>query len=97
MCVYMFSVHICIFSIQVLSKVDLNAQKKDIVVELLDKIILYHSTSGTNALGVKGAGLQKFCDLLNILYSKTPSEGYTDSNLKNEFAAKYKVSVKYLM
>lgn len=75
-----------------LSQVELTPAKKEVVVELLDKVILYHFTSGSGgALGVKGAGLQKFCDLLNVLYARSPAEGFSENSLKQEFAAKYKV------
>lgn len=79
-----------------LSKIELTPSKKELVVELLDKVISYHFTSsGGGPLGVKGAGLQKFCDLLNTVYSKSPAEGFSEAYLRQEFASKYKVCISY--
>lgn len=79
-----------------LSKIELTPSKKELVVELLDKVISYHFTSsGGGPLGVKGAGLQKFCDLLNTVYSKSVAEGFSEAYLRQEFASKYKVCISY--
>ncbi|KAG8192516.1 hypothetical protein JTE90_018036 [Oedothorax gibbosus] len=83
------------YMIDILSRVELTANKKDVVLDLLDKIILYHSTKATSAMSSKGAGLQKFSDLISILFSRTSSEGYREVDFKKEFSIKYRVFLQY--
>lgn len=59
------------FMLELLSKADLSPGKKDIVSELLDKIIQYLTVSSTSPYQRKGNGLQKFADLVKIVFSKT--------------------------
>lgn len=96
MCYFMLIVSILytlIFMFQILSRVELTAHKKDVVLDLLDKIILYQSTKTHNVWSSKGAGLQKFSDLISILFSRTSSEGYKELDFKKEFSAKYRVKL----
>ncbi|XP_022249147.1 regulator of telomere elongation helicase 1 homolog isoform X2 [Limulus polyphemus] len=79
------------FMLEVLAKVDLTAQKKDIVLDLLDKVILFLTVNNTSPWMTKGAGLQKFSDMLRILFSKA-SLGATSNNIiKKEFSRMYKI------
>ncbi|XP_076361576.1 regulator of telomere elongation helicase 1 isoform X2 [Tachypleus tridentatus] len=78
------------FMLEVLAKVDLTAQKKDIVLDLLDKVILFLTVNNTSPWMTKGAGLQKFSDMLRILFSKA-SLGTTSNIIKKEFSRMYKI------
>ncbi|XP_054719793.1 regulator of telomere elongation helicase 1 homolog [Uloborus diversus] len=83
------------YVIDILSKVELTPKRKEVVLDLLDKIILYHSTSITNIWSSKGAGLQKFSDLLNILYARSSADSYREMEFKKEFSTKYRVFLQY--
>nr|XP_015914103.3 regulator of telomere elongation helicase 1 homolog [Parasteatoda tepidariorum] len=83
------------YVIEILSRVELTPQKKDVVLDLLDKIILYHSTSTSGLFGSKGAGLQKFSDLVSILFSRTSPDMFREYDYKKEFASKYRVFLQY--
>ncbi|GIY04856.1 hypothetical protein CDAR_232831 [Caerostris darwini] len=82
------------YMIEILSKVELTANKKDVVLDLLDKVILYHSSKSDNPWASKGNGLQKFSDLLSVLFSRT-SKGQSELDVKKEFATKYKIFLQY--
>ncbi|GFU30407.1 regulator of telomere elongation helicase 1 homolog [Nephila pilipes] len=83
------------YMIEILSKVELTAQKKEVVLDLLDKVILYHSAKSDNPWTSKGTGLQKFSDLISVLFSRTSSGGYREHNFKKEFSAKYRIFLQY--
>ncbi|CAL1270718.1 unnamed protein product [Larinioides sclopetarius] len=83
------------YMIEILSKVELTAQKKDVVLDLLDKVILYHSTKSDNPWTSKGTGLQKFSDLLSVMFSRTSAETHRELDFKREFATKYKIFLQY--
>lgn len=82
------------YMIEILSKVELTPQRKDLVLDLLDKIILYHSTSVTSPWASKGTGLQKFSDILKILFSRA-SNIHKPVDINKEFALKYQVYLQY--
>ncbi|GFY38910.1 regulator of telomere elongation helicase 1 homolog [Trichonephila inaurata madagascariensis] len=83
------------YMIEILSKVELTAQKKEVVLDLLDKVILYHSTKSDNPWSSKGTGLQKFNDLISVLFSRTSSEGHREHDFKKEFSAKYRIFLQH--
>lgn len=59
------------FMLQLLEKADLTPSKKEIILELLDHVIQYLTVSSTSPYQRKGNGLQKFADLVKIVFSKT--------------------------
>lgn len=59
------------FMLELLSKADLSPGKKEIISELLDRVIQYLTVSSTSPYQRKGNGLQKFADLVKIVFSKT--------------------------
>lgn len=59
------------FMMELLSKADLSPGKKDIISDLLDRVIQYLTVSSTSPYQRKGNGLQKFSDLVKIVFSKT--------------------------
>ncbi|XP_063978683.1 regulator of telomere elongation helicase 1 homolog [Diachasmimorpha longicaudata] len=54
---------------ELLEKADLTHGKEQIVIEKLDKIILYLSTISTSPFARRGNSLQKFCDFLRTVFS----------------------------
>lgn len=58
------------FMFDLLARSDITHQKKAIILEVLDKLILYLTTNSASPFQRKGAGLQKFADLLRVVYSK---------------------------
>ncbi|XP_024945815.1 regulator of telomere elongation helicase 1 homolog isoform X2 [Cephus cinctus] len=54
---------------ELLEKAQLTHGKEQLVIDKLDKIILYLSTTSTSPFTRKGNGLQKFSDLLRIAFS----------------------------
>lgn len=59
------------FMLQLLAKAELTPGKKDIILDLMDRVIQYLTVSSTSAYQRRGNGLQKFADLLKIVFSKT--------------------------
>ena len=59
------------FMLELLGKADLNPAKKDVILELLDRVIQYLTVSSTSPYQRRGNGLQKFADLVKIVFSKT--------------------------
>lgn len=57
--------------LEILAKADLTPGKKDVILELLDKVIQYLTVSSTSPYQRKGNGLQKFADLVKIVFSKS--------------------------
>ncbi|CAL4105445.1 unnamed protein product, partial [Meganyctiphanes norvegica] len=58
------------FMFDLLARSDITHQKKAIILEVLDKLILYLTTNSASPFQRKGVGLQKFSDLLRVVYSK---------------------------
>lgn len=78
---------------ELLEKADLNNGKDRIVVEKLDKIILYLATISTNPYLRRGNALQKFNDFLRIVFNG----GSSTNNFKYRERVKqcYKVYVQH--
>ncbi|KAK3864798.1 hypothetical protein Pcinc_029539 [Petrolisthes cinctipes] len=58
------------FMFELLEKADITPGKKTIILEVLDKLIQYLTTNSSSPFQRKGAGLQKFSDLIKIVFSK---------------------------
>ncbi|XP_045625428.2 regulator of telomere elongation helicase 1 homolog [Procambarus clarkii] len=58
------------FMFELLEKADITYHKKTIILEILDKLIQYLTTTSASPFQRKGAGLQKFSDLIKIVFSK---------------------------
>ncbi|XP_015515534.2 regulator of telomere elongation helicase 1 homolog isoform X1 [Neodiprion lecontei] len=54
---------------ELLEKAELTQGKETLVIDKLDKIVLYLSTTSTSPFSRKGNGLQKFNDLLRVVFS----------------------------
>lgn len=78
------------FMLELLSKADLSPGKKEIISELLDRVIQYLTVSSTSPYQRKGNGLQKFADLVKIVFSKT---NFTAEHM-DRVKRSYKVHVK---
>lgn len=78
------------FMLELMAKADLNSIKKDIILELLDKVIQYLTVTSASPYQRKGNGLQKFADLVKIVFSKT---NFTAEHLER-VKKSYKVHVK---
>ncbi|XP_014482362.1 PREDICTED: regulator of telomere elongation helicase 1 homolog [Dinoponera quadriceps] len=61
------------FIFELLEKAELTHGKEQIVVEKLEKIVLYLTTTSTSPFARKGNALQKFCDLLKIAFNSGAS------------------------
>ena len=59
------------FMLELMGKADLTPGKKDVVLDLLDRVIQYLTVSSTSPYQRKGNGLQKFADLVKIVFSKS--------------------------
>jgi regulator of telomere elongation helicase 1 len=59
------------FMLEILAKADLSPGKKDVISELLDKVIQFLTVASTSPYQRKGNGLQKFADLVKIVFSKS--------------------------
>lgn len=78
------------FMLELMGKADLTPGKKDIILELLDKVIQYLTVTSTSPYQRKGNGLQKFADLVKIVFSKT---NFTAEHMER-VRKSYKVHVK---
>lgn len=78
------------FMMELLSKADLSPGKKDIISDLLDRVIQYLTVSSTSPYQRKGNGLQKFADLVKIVFSKT---NFTVEHMER-VKKSYKVHIK---
>lgn len=78
------------FMLDLLAKADLSPGKKDVILELLDRVIQYLTVSSTSPYQRKGNGLQKFSDLVKIVFSKTNFNAEHMERVKKS----YKVHVK---
>ena len=78
------------FMLELLSKADLNPTKKDVIVDLLDRVIQYLTVSSTSPYQRRGNGLQKFADLVKIVFSKT---NFTAEHMER-VKKSYKVHIK---
>uniref|UniRef100_A0A0P4WD16 Regulator of telomere elongation helicase 1 homolog n=1 Tax=Scylla olivacea TaxID=85551 RepID=A0A0P4WD16_SCYOL len=58
------------YMFEILEKADITPNKKTVIVELLEKLIQYLTVNSSSPFQRKGAGLQKFLDLIYIVYSK---------------------------
>lgn len=58
------------YMFDLLEKADITHHKKAIILEVLDKLIQYLTTNSASPFQRKGAGLQKFSDLIKIVFSK---------------------------
>ncbi|XP_071521047.1 regulator of telomere elongation helicase 1 homolog [Panulirus ornatus] len=58
------------FMFELLEKADITPHKKTIILEVLDKLIQYLTMNSASPFQRKGAGLQKFSDLIKIVFSK---------------------------
>ncbi|KAG7164976.1 regulator of telomere elongation helicase 1-like [Homarus americanus] len=58
------------YMFELLEKADITPYKKIIILEILDKLIQYLTTNSASPFQRKGAGLQKFSELLQIVFSK---------------------------
>ncbi|XP_012273616.1 regulator of telomere elongation helicase 1 homolog isoform X2 [Orussus abietinus] len=54
---------------ELLEKIELTHGKEQLVIDKLDKIIVYLSATGTSPFSRRGTGLQKFSDLLRIVFN----------------------------
>ncbi|XP_012535428.1 regulator of telomere elongation helicase 1 homolog isoform X2 [Monomorium pharaonis] len=61
------------FIFELLEKVELTHGKEQIVIEKLEKIILYLTTTSTSPFARKGNALQKFSDLLRTAFNNSVS------------------------
>ncbi|XP_025996451.1 regulator of telomere elongation helicase 1 homolog isoform X2 [Solenopsis invicta] len=61
------------FIFELLEKVELTHGKEQIVIEKLEKIILYLTTTSTSPFARKGNALQKFSDLLRTVFNSGAS------------------------
>ncbi|KAL0109407.1 hypothetical protein PUN28_014465 [Cardiocondyla obscurior] len=61
------------FIFELLEKIELTHGKEHIVIEKLDKIILYLTTTSTSPFARKGNALQKFSDLLKTAFNSGAS------------------------
>lgn len=77
------------FVFDMFANVGLTPQKKDVVLDLLDKVILHLTTETVHtSWTTKGAGLQCFSDLIRIMFSKSST---LDQSLVKRFNEKYRV------
>ncbi|KAF2365632.1 DEAD2 [Trinorchestia longiramus] len=58
------------FMFELLEKAEITPSKKAIFCDLLDKLVMYLTNNGSSPFQRKGAGLQKFADLIKIVFSK---------------------------
>ncbi|XP_054004616.1 regulator of telomere elongation helicase 1 homolog [Hylaeus anthracinus] len=63
---------------ELLEKAQLTHGKEQLVIEKLDKIILYLTTTSTSPFARKGNALQKFSDLLRVVFSNASSLYYRE-------------------
>ncbi|KAJ8675354.1 hypothetical protein QAD02_011140 [Eretmocerus hayati] len=63
---------------ELLSKADISQGKEQLVTDKLDKIILYLTTVSTSPFNKKGNALQKFSDLLKVVFSGSNSVSYKE-------------------
>jgi regulator of telomere elongation helicase 1 len=59
------------FMLDILAKADLSPGKKDVIADLLDRVIQFLTVASTSPYQRKGTGLQKFSDLVKIVFSKS--------------------------
>ena len=78
------------FMLDLLSKADLTPGKKDLISDLLDKVVQYLTVSSTSPYQRKGNGLQKFNDLVKIVFSKS---NFTVEHMER-VKRSYKVHIK---
>ncbi|XP_023240992.1 regulator of telomere elongation helicase 1 homolog isoform X2 [Centruroides sculpturatus] len=77
------------FVFDLFASVGLTAQKKEVVLDLLDKIILHLTMEiATSSWVTKGAGLQCFSDLIRIMFSNS---AVLNQSLVKSFNEKYRV------
>ncbi|KAG0710780.1 Regulator of telomere elongation helicase 1 [Chionoecetes opilio] len=58
------------YMFELLEKAEITPNKKTIIVELLEKLIQYLTANSSSPFQRKGAGLQKFLDLIYTVYSR---------------------------
>ncbi|XP_069675040.1 regulator of telomere elongation helicase 1 homolog [Periplaneta americana] len=56
------------YIISLLAKAEITYEKSDLLIQLLVKVVQYLSVAGNSPFHSKGAGIQKFLDLLRIIY-----------------------------
>ncbi|GLH00003.1 Regulator of telomere elongation helicase 1 homolog [Gryllus bimaculatus] len=56
------------FMFELLQKADLTPGKRNLVIEALNKIVTYLSTTGSSPFQRKGSALQKFTDLMSLVF-----------------------------
>ena len=78
------------FMLELLAKADLSPGKKDVIIDLLDRVIQYLTVSSTSPYQRRGNGLQKFADLVKIVFSKTHFTAEHMERVKKS----YKVHIK---
>lgn len=78
------------FMLELLAKADLSPGKKDIISDLLDRVVQFLTVSSTSPFQRKGSGLQKFADLVKIVFSKT---NFTIEHMER-VKRSYKVHIK---
>ncbi|XP_058807015.1 regulator of telomere elongation helicase 1 homolog isoform X2 [Phymastichus coffea] len=61
-----------------LEKADISHGKSQLICDKLDKIILYLTTVNTSSFIRKGNALQKFCDLLRVVFVGANSQNYRE-------------------
>ncbi|CAG2057218.1 unnamed protein product, partial [Timema podura] len=74
---------------EILEKAELTHNKRLLVLELLDKIILYLSTTNTSPYQRNGSGLQKFSDLLKIVFNSNNHCSKYIENVKRCYKVSY--------
>ncbi|XP_068207931.1 regulator of telomere elongation helicase 1 homolog [Palaemon carinicauda] len=58
------------YMFELLERAEITPHKKTIILEILDRLILYLTTNSASPFQRKGAGLQKFSDLIKIVFSR---------------------------
>ncbi|KAK7078302.1 Regulator of telomere elongation helicase 1 [Halocaridina rubra] len=58
------------FMFEILEKAEITPHKKTIILDILEKLVQYLTTNSASPFQRKGAGLQKFSDLIKIVFSK---------------------------